>query len=292
MPAKLAQHGSEAGYRAELKRNDVCNRCRNGHRVFDTQYNKANKAKGIKYDRYDVLDHLYKPGQRQRMPAPAQMSQVTTAASTGQDRARPHTDDTPEPDQTSGTSEHTDAPGGSPSLGDRLGAALGKMAGREYVEESEYPSHLHAIEPDAEPSGDEWTEVKTSDFVLNEAAVNQIQENLELYLSVVGMSVEIIDPYCGAIAADNLDNMVKKWTKVITHYPKAAEFFMDAKGGILMAWISAIQATWPVLLAIYRHHLARTVQTDGGRVFFKSPNGQRVDATMPPMPDTYAYSAA
>src|SRR5713101_7996291 len=62
MVQRLVKHGSEGGYRAELKTDNVCERCRNGHRQFDRQYTKTYKSRGIKYTRYDVLDHLYKPG--------------------------------------------------------------------------------------------------------------------------------------------------------------------------------------------------------------------------------------
>lgn len=289
MAKSLARHGSEAGYRAELKTDNVCARCRNGHRQYDRQFSKAFKAKGVKYNRYDVIDHLYQPAASAR-PARGQ----ARAARTGQAPAR-------EPagwqeDAPDSAGEASDDEARVRSLADRVGDALGKAVNSQpYVESDEPPSDFQEVDPDPEPADGEWSEVSQADFVINAATVAEIEENLATYMSVVGITLEMVDPYCGAIAADNLDNMVKKWTKVIVRYPKAAALFMDAKGGLFMTWIGALQSTWPLVKAVYDHHLARTVRTENGRVFFKNQSangGPRVDATMPPMPqDAYQYSA-
>jgi hypothetical protein len=170
---------------------------------------------------------------------------------------------------------------------DRLTAVMTPV----HVEE-EPPDYLRPVEPDPEPSG-EWSEVKTEEFVINAAQLKTIEENMGTYLSVVGMTVEMIDPYCGPILADNFDNIVSKWTKVVSHYPKAAQLFLDSKGGTVFAWIGALQATWPFLYALYEHHLSRTIQTRDGIVYRRNGDGTSVpDATTPPMPESFAYSAA
>ena len=57
MPKTLVKHGTNAGYRAELDLGgDPCIRCRNARRVFQTQYTKAGRAKGLKYSGDQVLD--------------------------------------------------------------------------------------------------------------------------------------------------------------------------------------------------------------------------------------------
>jgi hypothetical protein len=149
---------------------------------------------------------------------------------------------------------------------------------------------LHEIDDtDPEPMGDEWSTVADAEFVLNAAGMAKIQENLGTYLSIVGMTVDMIDPYCGPIIAQQIPVMVERWSKVIAHYPAAAKLFLDSKGGIIMTWISALQSTWPILMALYHHHLAKDIKVENGILYRKNADGQESvpDATMPP----FVYSA-
>jgi hypothetical protein len=161
----------------------------------------------------------------------------------------------------------------------------------EYVPDTEIPDYLHTITPDADSPEGEWAEVRDDQIIITAKDRELIEENLGTYLSVIGMTLEIVDPYCGPILAENLEEIVKRWTRVISRYPRAARLFMSTGGGMIMEWIGAIQATWPVLFAIYEHHLARTIQTDNGKIYRVRPsaNGHPVDATMPPQ-DDYNYS--
>lgn len=277
--ALMVKHGSERGYREEIKVGEACPRCRNGHREFDRQYSRSYKSKGIKYKTDQVIDHLYKPGKTSPKPVQAKASPVNPAVN---------------PARTDG--DGRDSPGQA-SLGQRLSDALAGAMGRAgsepdnpYVPTEDTPDYLSEVDPDPEPVGTEYYDEPETEYVLNAAGLEKIEENLGTYLSIVGMTAEMIDPYCGAILADNFDNIVKKWTKVIGRYPKAAELFLDGKGGTIMCWIGAIQATWPVLMAIYHHHLSRDIQIKDGRVFRRDGAVRNVDATMPPM-DDFNYSA-
>jgi hypothetical protein len=288
------KHGSEAGYREELKTGEPCERCRNGHRQFARKYSKAGKAAGLSYSVYDVIDHLYQgrrgsqPGQRRTGPAVSHPSPRPAP----QDSAG---NDAPGLDDTGAETEP------EPGLGARLG---GMFAGLNLDKDPEYvgddpPDYLHSIDPDPEPSGD-WDEVTDGEeFVINAAGMRKIEDTLGTYMSVVGMTVEMIDPYCGAIAAQNMENMVSRWSKVISMYPSAAKLFLDTKGGTLMAWIGALQATWPLLYAAYEHHLSKTVKVEDGRLFRRDnsasngagrPSGFGDNLT-PPMPDDFNYTA-
>jgi len=300
MSRQLPVHGSEAGYRAEVQTDSVCDRCIKGHRVFQKQYTKAGKKAGIKYGRYQALDHLYSgpgravyghpqartgTGQAPSRPAPARVPPAATVqAPTGEDETGADEDT---PGQETGAQR---------SLADRVGEGLRQFVGNsrsdEYVPTDGPPDYLHEIDPDDEPSQDYHSD-NDEEIVINKAAMELIEDNLGTYLSVVGITMEMIDPYCGPILAENFENIVGRWTKVIAKYPRAAKLFMSKDGGVIMTWIGALQATWPVLLAVYEHHLAKTVQTDReGRSFkVRNPgaNGHPVDATMPPMPG-YNYT--
>lgn len=287
MATALAKHGTEKGYKQEVKTKTICPRCRNAHREYNRQFTKAYKLKGIKYTNTQVLDVASnraslgdtgpRPGRASAAPVPAQ----------------------PQPSHEPTGPAESNAPGsGRPGLAESLGSALRDRVmgmrvpeqddGNDYVPDPEIPDYLHSVDPDPEPDG-EWSTVTEGEpeFVLNEQGMKKIEDNLGFYLSVVGMTVEMVDPYCGPALAMNLDNIVKRWTKLIAHYPKAADFFMSEKSGVLFAWIGALQATWPVLFAIYQHHLSREIRTHDGVIERKIRDNEGthyVDATTPPMP--------
>jgi|SRR5579859_875647 len=287
MAETLARHGTWAGYKAELKTDNVCPRCRAASRVYNSQYSKANKARGVHYTTDQVIDHLYKPGKTRPQSGGWPTRSVPPRPEPRQDQGTP-----PYTDQSPTVAESTPESQPGPSVADRLGQALrGAFVRSEdgYVPTEDGPDYINPIDPDPEPQGGEWSEVREEDYVINAAGMALIEDNLGTYMSVLGITLEMIDPYCGPILAENFDNIVGRWTKVIARYPKAAKVFMSKDGGTIMTWIGALQATWPVLIAIYHHHLARDIQTDKeGRVFrVTNPDAQQnghMDATMPPMP--------
>jgi hypothetical protein len=288
MTITLAKHGTEKGYKQELKTRNVCTRCQNAHREYNRQFTKAYKIKGIKYTNTMVLDvPSVGANRRDTGPRPGRF---------GVDRVSDQTASSPGPQEPT----ESDAPGpGRPGLAESLGSALrdrigamrvpGDPEANDYVPDPEIPNYLHEVDPDPEPDG-EWAVVDESDpeFVINAQAMAKIEENLGFYLGVVGMTVEMVDPYCGPALAANFDNIVKRWSKLIGHYPKAAEFFLSEQSGVLFAWIGAIQATWPVLFAIYQHHLSKEIRTHDGIIERKIKDNEGThyvnDATTPPMP--------
>lgn len=280
MAAQLAKHGTQAGYKAEIARGNACPRCRNAHRVYNKQFTSGGKKAGLKYGVHDVIDHLYQvPGVSNLRPAQGQ----------GRVNQGIAPDSPPE--------DSPEAPE-APSLGQRLGALLGQVrtpddgSAESYVPQEESHSYIREIDPDPDPQGDDWQAAEGEEFTVNAAGMKKIEENLGFYLVTVGMTLEMIDPYCGSIAAANANNMIDRWSKVIACYPKAANFFMGEKSGTLFTWINALQATWPLLYATYEHHLARTVQVRGGIAYRKVKDSDQAvpDPTIPPMPDEYQYT--
>ena len=286
MPTKkLIRHGTNDGYRAEITIGDACPRCKIAHNKYQTQYSKAAKRSGIKYSGSQVLDG--------------------SGTGTVPGRAAPsHSTAEPQPvaDYTVGTvpsaPDPTEAPHG-PSLADRVRGLVIGGPDEGYVNEEGIPSYITVgtIEPDPDPAGDEYQQIPTDspEFIINAAGMAKIEDSLGTYLSIFGITMEMIDPYCGPVLAENMDNIVKHWSKVIAKYPKAAELFMDGKGGTLMTWIGAIQATWPFLYAMYEHHFSKDVQVSGGQIIRKGRGPFRgewpQDSTTPPMPETFQYSA-
>jgi hypothetical protein len=163
----------------------------------------------------------------------------------------------------------------------RLSAAiLGAKADQTYVETNEIPDYLTPLDPDPEPGDDDK-------YIITKELTQKMEGNLASYLAMLGMPLELIDPYCGPILGENLDNIVHRWIRVIGHYPNSwiAKHLMSDGGGVFADWIGAIQATWPVIFAIYEHHLAHTIKVEKGQVMRVHPNGQHpnagVDATTP-----------
>lgn len=138
------------------------------------------------------------------------------------------------------------------------------------------------VPDDPEPAEAGQDVYNQPEFIITPKIRDTVAGNLGLYAVVIGMPLEAIDPYCGKAFADNCDNIISKMLPLILRSPAAVKFFTSASGGWL-DWVALIQACWPVVQAIYAHHLARTVSKD------KRP---MPNATMPPGPDPYEYSAA
>jgi hypothetical protein len=290
MPAtKLIRHGSEAGYRAEQAVGNICQRCRTGHKLYNKQYTKGGKEQGLKFHRDQVIDHLDNAGTMRNNLGSVRDYTVSVQPKSPQ------------------TTQVIPENGGAPSVTSRLtrevtsrvGAMWGAVPGPdapgwdagEFVPEDDTDG-LRPVEPDPEPSGEDWSEVTDEEFIINAAGIKKIEDSLGTYLSIVGLTVEMVDPYCGPIAAQNLTLMVQRWARVIGQYPSAAKIFLDSKGGVLMLWIAALQSTWPVLFAIYEHHLGKTVRVQDGVIQRKNePNSafRGFDGTTPPMPN-YNYT--
>jgi hypothetical protein len=292
MAARLIKHGTNAGYNAEIQIDNICDRCRAAHRVYARQYTKIGRAEGLKYSSFDVIDQLDESG---RHGPSRRRADTSSGSSRASDR---HLGSVPPNGAVPLAPDTTATPDGSngPTLADRLGSALKDafVPSNEYVETGESPDYITVSEPDPEPAGD-WSQTDDQEaYIINKAGMALIENNLGTYLSVLGITLEMIDPYCGPILAEHFDNIVGRWSKVIARYPAAAKIFMSKDGGTIMVWIGALQATWPVLIAVYDHHLAKTVQTDSqGRVFKvrnrDSKDSPLTDATTPPMPE-YDYS--
>ena len=286
MAAKLAKHATEAGYKAELKTDNVCEKCRTAHRIYNRQFTKGYKARGIKYGSHDVLTS----------DQPARARPGRSGAGQGHAPVRPQAappEATGDGSAGLGGPGEERGPGRLGELGDRLSRLVMPGESQEYVENSDPPEYLHPITPDEDPEDSDWARVGDEEFVINAAGMRKIEENMGTYLSIVGMTAEMIDPYCGSALATNFDNIVSKWSKVVALYPPAAKLFLDSKGGVIFTCIAALQATWPVLYAMFEHHLAHTVITEKGIAYRKTQNGQApIDPTMPPMRDEYDYTVS
>jgi hypothetical protein len=130
-------------------------------------------------------------------------------------------------------------------------------------------------------------------FVVTPGIRADAKGKLALFGTLVAVPLDMVDPYCGRALSENLDNMIDKAMPLIARSPAAIKFLTSSSGGFL-EWIALLQACWPVFMAIYAHHLGRTVMRDEKTGQYKKVNkeGYTVDATMPPAPDNYEYSAA
>lgn len=132
-----------------------------------------------------------------------------------------------------------------------------------------------------------------SQFVITPGIKADAKGKLALFGVLLATPLDMVDPYCGGVLSANLDNMIDKAMPLISRSPAAIQFLTGTSGGI-MEWLAFLQACWPVIAAIYAHHLARSIVRDinSGKYVRVNKEGIPVDSTMPPVPDTYEYSAA
>lgn len=130
-------------------------------------------------------------------------------------------------------------------------------------------------------------------FVLTPGLKADAKGKLALFGTLVATPLDMVDPYCGAALSQNLDNMIDKAMPLIMRSPAAIKFLTSTSGG-LMEWLAFLQACWPVITAAYAHHLARSVirGSDGNYYRRQGETTVATDPNMPPVPDSYDYSAA
>lgn len=277
----LVKHGTQAGYKAEKKSGNVCDRCRKASRVYYYQYSDAGKAQNLKFSTHDVIDHLYgkatQPKSKQtqtRQPGEATPPSVPEL---------PGQDDTAQADTT------------QPGIGERLTDALkgftlsAEKKSDTYIETEEIPDYLDQLSPDPEPAGDDWARVKDDEYLITPQGMEAIQDSMGTYLSVISMTLSLMDPYC-APTDQEIHGLVIHWSKVVARYPKAAKLFMSETSGVIFDWIGAIQATWPILYRIYEHHLSGTIKTEGRRVYRVNPNGHHPNEGVDNLTPEFEYT--
>lgn len=142
------------------------------------------------------------------------------------------------------------------------------------------PEYLNPDAVDNDPDSADQSPEYQSEIIISEAEVTLIAENIETYSSVLGQTLAMIDPYCGPIAAEHAKEIAQKWAKVVSHYPAAAEFFLSKRSGMFFDYIAAFKATWPVLQAVYDHHLAGNIRVENG-VAYRVVKVPPQDATLP-----------
>jgi hypothetical protein len=92
-----------------------------------------------------------------------------------------------------------------------------------------------------------------------------VEGKLALLFGIMGQTWSLADPLCGTALAEAGPDMAKKYMPLICQSPDIVKWM--TKGGNFLLWIDAIMATWPVIQAIFAHHIAKTATWPA------SPNG-------------------
>lgn len=250
----MANHGTPRGYATGCR----CDRCKAAHskKMRDYRAKKARERGGN-----------YKPRASARVVTP---------------EPAPHVADTEPP-----TSEQPR------SLGATLDEARRRLWGNppepgEAIatdEPDELWRELEATEsPDPEPpnaTDDKFNKPEDKIFTVSKLVREDIEGKIGFFWGMTASGFQLFDPYCGKVMADRTEIIAAKLTPLVCKSPDLVKWF-SSKGGGYMEWLDLAIAVWPVLEAIYAHHLAKTVD--------KRPD---FDATTPPMqPDYSQYAAA
>jgi hypothetical protein len=119
-----------------------------------------------------------------------------------------------------------------------------------------------SVNPDPDPvePGQELNGNKPK-FIITTEVKNTVRGRLNLAGELLSAPLEAIDPYCGPVFANNVGNMINAYLPIICRSPGAVRYILMLDGGFL-DWINALRASWPVIQAVYAHHLGRTVVKD------------------------------
>jgi hypothetical protein len=118
-------------------------------------------------------------------------------------------------------------------------------------------------------------------FTVSKVIREDIEGKIGFFWGMSASAIQMFDPYCGSVMVQRTEIIAAKMTPIICKSPDLVNWF-SSKGGGYMEWLDLAIAFWPVMEAIYAHHLAKSVD-----------NRPVVDATTPPMqPDYSQYAAA
>lgn len=92
-----------------------------------------------------------------------------------------------------------------------------------------------------------------------------IEGKLAFAFGMAGQTWSLADPVCGSVLMESGPAMAKAYMPLICQSPDMVRWL--SKGGSFLLWADALMATWPLLQAIFAHHIARTISAQ------QSPNG-------------------
>lgn len=160
---------------------------------------------------------------------------------------------------------------------DKLAEALPEGEGSEFWGDSPTLEDIAAITPDDPlPFDLKNTKGNAPDIKITKRVRDDVEGKIAFMISVTGSMAAMIDPVCGGAFLANGDAVAGKLTPIICKSPEAVQWFR--KSSNFMLYLDLLVACWPIMTAIFAHHMAKDRHVI-------------TDATMPPMPDN-AYSAA
>jgi Lsr2 len=148
--------------------------------------------------------------------------------------------------------------------------------------------------PWAKPAAARKRKTKAEIPKLSARDVADLEGKVMLLMSGPAAIWAAADPACGAAAADNIDNMVRKAVPLIAQSPAALKLLSE--GGKWLLWLDFAFACQPVAAAVIAHHVTGSIMvTPTGHVVAsrRLEDGRIVplaDAPPGPGPDNSAYT--
>ena len=105
------------------------------------------------------------------------------------------------------------------------------------------------------------------------AVIGDIQGKTAFILTMPAMAWQARDPYCGAVAVQQVPDISRALATLFAQSPEVVEWF-TGKGGNFMAWLDLAAACQPLLTAVIGHHVTHSAgpQEQAGR--FAIPDDQ------------------
>ena len=98
-----------------------------------------------------------------------------------------------------------------------------------------------------------------------------IEAKLGMMLMVPGRVWAARDPICGRAFVQAEPEIRSAAVELICQSPDLIEFFMGAGGGFML-WLNLLVACQPVVMTIWMHHIAHSLQVaDDGQVYQVDP---------------------
>ncbi|HEX8763006.1 MAG TPA: hypothetical protein VF733_04600, partial [Candidatus Saccharimonadales bacterium] len=106
-----------------------------------------------------------------------------------------------------------------------------------------------------DPESELWDKRNWTPGEIPVRVMKDIEGKLAFMLGTTASLVNVIDPVCGGAFVNQTPEIAKRLTPIISQSPGIVDWF--GKTSNIMLYINLAMACWPVLAAVWTHHISR-----------------------------------
>lgn len=164
----------------------------------------------------------------------------------------------------------------TPDNADSIPADVKQNAFWEITPDGEFSIQdaANAVPNDPDPFGATENKATPFDIKITASVKRDIEGKLAFMMGMSANLWQMVDPVCGTAMLTNTPNICKALVPIMCQSQDVVRWFQ--KAGSFSMYLNLVMAVFPVLSAVYAHHLSRSIGHGG-----QSVNGHAANATIP-----------